>query len=508
MNKQSFKQVIILITITVTLILGTQIYRTVSNYQVNKQRFINDIQLSLDLAIEKYYADKAREDIFVMSMSNTDTLSVSAFSKYAFHSHEKQLDSVLRFTNKIRTEQVNSHSFAYAWSNSGNDADSSISYSSERINAKLDSLISPRNIQHLKVFSGQHDDSSSSHKVGFKSLTQKIMISISEDLIELGRLNELVREELDRKSIFLAFQLEHTGPAGTTTIGKKNDAWELSTTSKTTYLPQEETLTMYFENASMIILQRGIFDLIVSLAIVLAVLGALLYLYRIISEQKQLAMIKDDLISNITHEFKTPISTISTAIEALSSFNEANDTEKIKRYLGLSQDQLKKLNLMVEKLLETATIDSGMIQINVEETDLNALTKRAFENYSMLASNKRLSLNVPDSPIWHSVDPFHIENVLSNLIDNAIKYGGDQIDVGLQMTNGKPTWTVKDNGGNIDKVHKDRIFEKLYRIPKGNQHDVKGFGIGLYYTKAVVEKHGGSINLQTARELTKFTVKL
>ena len=112
---------------------------------------------------------------------------------------------------------------------------------------------------------------------------------------------------------------------------------------------------MYFDNASLIILKRGMVDLLISLLISVSVVGSLLYLYRIINQQKQLAEIKNDLISNITHEFKTPIATVTSALEGIANFNQQNDPEKTAKYLDMSNDQLKKLNLMVEKLLSCLT---------------------------------------------------------------------------------------------------------------------------------------------------------
>ncbi|MEQ8238732.1 MAG: HAMP domain-containing sensor histidine kinase [Cyclobacteriaceae bacterium] len=495
-------------SVTVFVILGSQIYRTVGNYQTNKQRYINDVQVALDLAVEKYYADKARDDIFVMMMSGNDTVSVSPFNRHQFFKEDNKLDSILKLAADTNTEKTNSQAFAFAWSNDTNQTSPPQTLKSKAINKKLDTLLNANRLSKIRVFNDAEDTSAEEPKKGFKSLTKKVMISISEDLIELGQLDKIVEEELKRKGIPIGYQLAHSGPDGNTTMGKRETNYTLSTTSKTTYLPRDETLHMHFENASMLILKKGLIDLVISLAIVLAVVIALWYLYGIIKEQKELALIKDDLISNITHEFKTPIATISTAIEAIANFNEANDQEKTKRYLGLSQDQLAKLNLMVEKLLETATIDSGMIKVNLEETDLVKLTQKVVDNYKIIAAKKSIALSIPAEEVWHSVDPFHIESALSNLIDNAIKYGGDQISVSLDAPNQRPVWKVADNGGFIRKEHKERIFEKLYRIPQGNQHDVKGFGIGLYYTKAVVEKHGGAVLLETQRNLTIFTIQL
>jgi len=234
----------------------------------------------------------------------------------------------------------------------------------------------------------------------------------------------------------------------------------------------------------------------------------LLYLYKIITEQKQLAEIKNDLISNITHEFKTPIATISTAMEGILNFNQANDPEKTVKYLDISKGQLKKLNGMVEKLLETASLDSNEIDISEDEVEVVTFTKQIFDKFHLIKGDKTLSFETAMSEEWVKMDEFHMENSLGNLVDNAIKYGGDDLKVRLSANHESIFWEVIDNGGKINKLDRVRIFDKFYRVPTGNVHDVKGFGIGLYYTKTLVEKHDGSVDLKVTPNSTNFSIQL
>ena len=233
-----------------------------------------------------------------------------------------------------------------------------------------------------------------------------------------------------------------------------------------------------------------------------------MYLYGIITEQKQLAEIKNDLISNITHEFKTPIATISTAMEGISNFNQANDLEKTAKYVGISQDQLKKLNGMVEKLLETASLDSNELEIALDEVEVVGFTRQIFEKFHVIKGGKQLSYQTDLTERWLKIDAFHMENAIGNLIDNAIKYGGDEVLIKLISQGNQVKWQVQDNGGKINKLEQQRIFDKFYRIPTGNVHNVKGFGIGLYYTKTLVEKHGGKIDLDVSSNSTLFTIEI
>jgi two-component system phosphate regulon sensor histidine kinase PhoR len=233
----------------------------------------------------------------------------------------------------------------------------------------------------------------------------------------------------------------------------------------------------------------------------------LIYLLKIIQKQKELAEIKNDLISNITHEFKTPLATISVALEGIQRFNTNNDTEKSKKYTEMSKTEVDKLTFMVEKLLETATLDSDNLQLNLEETDLVSLIEKASTINSELTNGKEITFTSNEEEYLVNVDRFHFENALNNIIDNAIKYGGNKIEVRLEASNSEVNINIKDNGKELTKQQASKIFEKFYRVPKGNTHDVKGFGIGLYYSKNIIEKHGGSIDVSVG-DGTEFSINI
>ena len=239
----------------------------------------------------------------------------------------------------------------------------------------------------------------------------------------------------------------------------------------------------------------------------LSVIFCLIYLLKIISTQKELAEIKNDLINNITHKFKTPIATISAAIEAIESFNATDNKEKTKQYAAISAFQLKKLHQMVEKLLETATLDSESLMLQKEPINIVDLIAKIVKKYKLLTQkNINFTTNVDSRMI--EIDVFHFENAISNLVDNAIKYGGDIIEINLNSVLNITEISVADNGKGIDKSHQERIFDKFFRVPKGNTHDIKGFGIGLYYTKKIMEKHDGSVNIISNFENTIFKLQI
>ena len=174
----------------------------------------------------------------------------------------------------------------------------------------------------------------------------------------------------------------------------------------------------------------------------------------------------------------------------------------------MSTQQLAKLNLMVEKLLETATLDSENLDLKRENVDAAVLIETMAERYQLHHQEKDINVQFKSDSAIINVDLFHFENALNNILDNAIKYGGDSIWIDLSRTNEETLISISDNGQGIPKANHEKIFEKFYRVPKGNTHDVKGFGIGLYYTKTIVEKHGGSIDLKSDNHLTTFKISI
>jgi two-component system phosphate regulon sensor histidine kinase PhoR len=161
---------------------------------------------------------------------------------------------------------------------------------------------------------------------------------------------------------------------------------------------------------------------------------------------------------------------------------------------------------MVEKLLETATLDSENLELNKDRYNISEVLTAVIEKHHM--QNDKSVTRLIDDNVFASVDIFHFENAINNIVDNAFKYGGNTIEVVLKSKSSQIEIEVSDDGTSLSKANKERIFEKFYRVPKGNTHDVKGFGIGLYYTKKIIEKHDGSITIELNKDKTTFKIVL
>lgn len=495
-QQRSSSWILYAIIATIAITIAVQIYWNYKNYTVNKQQFMNQVQISLDNAVEAYYADFAKQEkMMFVTMDASNLSNVPTFEQLK----NMDIDSILRIFSHERYKHLD---------NIVIDARvEGLEYPKESIDSLLKSTQSTMRAQFAKFKNEtkQYNDS-----IRLFNEISSLYISISEDSLNFKKLRTFLDTELDRKKIEIPYRLQLSvnkkviGEIGDDTLPEET----LQTYSKSAYQKPGEKLGLRFANISKAVWKKSMFGILLSTLLSLAIISSLLYLLRIIRRQKQLAEIKNDLISNITHEFKTPITTISTALEAIQHFEAIKDPEKTQKYLSISDKQLKKLHVMVEKLLETATLDSEKLLLKKESVDVIDFVQKVTEKQRTLSSEKTLSFRSNVESLLTDIDPFHFENAITNLIDNALKYGGDTVEVNVTKVLETIEITVSDNGNAIDKSQREKIFDKFYRIPKGNTHDVKGFGIGLYYTKKIIEKHNGTIQLVPNANHTIFKITL
>lgn len=509
MNDKRYRYILYVITVVIIATIGIQVYWNYKNYLSNKQQLINDVQVSLDKAVDDYYANLAEETTMALSFDETSTSNIfdegSAFNKIL--TNIDQENGKIKPIDSINVSEIKGLSVLR-----GFKADSMMAAKKET-NKALSADSFKLKMKELKQ---NHPDA----KIGnLKMLTTQVMISISNDTLNLKVVDTLLKKELNRKKISIDYNLNYLKPKKNKPFGKEiiiveadstnfNDDLFLTVFSESAFLPKDGDLKIDFVNENKVIFERMLGGIGISSLLILSVIACLFYLLKIINQQKQLAEVKNDLISNITHEFKTPIATIGAALEGINSFNVIDDKEKTKKYIDMSSGQLSKLNLMVEKLLETATLDSESLNLNKEPIDIISLLNSLCGRFQSQHTTKNFTTNFKAESLIANVDVFHFENALNNILDNAVKYGGDAIKVEITPKGNNFNIDISDNGTSLNKANKERIFEKFYRVPKGNQHDVKGFGIGLFYTKSIIEKHDGTIKLDTANKRTTFKIEL
>lgn len=221
----------------------------------------------------------------------------------------------------------------------------------------------------------------------------------------------------------------------------------------------------------------------------------------IIIRQKRLSEVKNDFINNMTHELKTPISTISLSSELLLRLELPQDEEKMRKYASIIYKENKRLEKQVERVLNIAKLDKDKVILNKEQIDLIAILEEVKENFNFnqAQGGGQIQLNYPSDQALICADPVHLTNVLFNLVDNAVKYCklSPSIQMTVQAEKEGYRIEIQDNGIGIRKEDQKLIFDKFYRVPTGNIHDVKGFGLGLYYVKLIVEAHQGKIDVRS-----------
>ncbi len=236
------------------------------------------------------------------------------------------------------------------------------------------------------------------------------------------------------------------------------------------------------------------------------------YTLMAILKQKRLSEIRDDFINNMTHEFKTPISTISVSSEVLQQDGISQNPERLKKYASIIEFEAKRLKTQVENVLNTSIIDSKL-NLSKERLSVNELLQQVCDNFQHVASKSngtiKTDLIAKEDTVY--ADPIHLSNVFFNLFDNALKYNDKKPIIEIKTTNtkGRIRISVSDNGKGMTKKEIKFIFDKFYRVPSGDRHDVKGFGIGLYYVKSIIKAHKGKIEVYSdPGNGTTFTISI
>ena len=237
-----------------------------------------------------------------------------------------------------------------------------------------------------------------------------------------------------------------------------------------------------------------------------------LLLYRNLQRQRKLTQIKNEFISNITHELKTPIATVGVAIEALRNFNAINDPQRTKEYLDISQNELQRLSLLVDKVLKLSMFEKKEIELKYELLDLKGVVDEVVSSMRLQIEKHHATVSINTEGDTHlQGDRLHLLSVVFNLLDNALKYGSGNIAIkfDLKEKGNEVELSVADNGIGISQEYKDKVFEKFFRVPLGNTHNTKGYGLGLSYVSHVIQRHKGKIEVESQPGLgSKFIITL
>ena len=260
-------------------------------------------------------------------------------------------------------------------------------------------------------------------------------------------------------------------------------------------------LITYFPMKRIFVLSELIIWLVLSGFFLLIVVASFIFIVSAIFRQKKISEMKNDFINNMTHEFKTPISTVLMATEVLLKSGEKSSFDRIKKYSQIIYDENQRLRKQVERVLQMAILDRGKNKLILEKVDIHELLRETVNSLCLDHCEFPVEIiyNFNSKIDEICIDVLHISNVINNLVDNANKYSKDKktITISTKDDNKGIYIVVEDNGIGMTKDVLKYIFDKFYRVPTGNIHDVKGFGIGLHYVKSIVEAHGGKIRVHS-----------
>lgn len=566
MSKTQMKLIILLMSFASLGLVGFQYYWVSNALSINEQRFEQNVYQSLSSAIGQLEKEETK-DLFLSILNTDTTLQKSLFQKIepiAVQVRQRPvntrrrasvMDTMMkqpmpqlsqRFRRLVEARGVDPDAFL--------DLDNFFTYLTADIAGKIftpdemEILLQERQrqLQFLDQTEAYFRNRQKSpepeyveeyniprdafEKIRYTNLKIEAMNQVMEELLE-GQKDILSRVDTSHVKTLVKNHLRERGISQHFDLAILNDKDELIPISATSdhnqlrskgvqarlfpsdILGKENHLLINFPAKRAYILQQIWLPVLSSLIFIGIVIFCFIYAIKVIIRQKNLSDIKNDFINNMTHEFKTPIATVSLAIEALQDPDLMSQDSFRKRYLGIIKDENKRLGTQVEKVLQAATLDKKEFKLKMEQLDLEEVLKSAKEHIELQVESKEGKINfeskLKDPNL--EADAFHLTHIVNNLLDNSVKYTKDKPNISLKAwdQNGSVFVSVEDNGIGMTKDTVKKIFDKFYRVPTGNVHDVKGFGLGLAYVKTMVEAHSGEITVSS--ELGKgsiFTIKL
>ena len=392
----------------------------------------------------------------------------------------------------------------------------------------LPPLVSLRDIDSIRIFSRPQNLMGRTSQLGHTISNRTIMVEkimdemlnynrCIEERINVALLDSLINKEMKSAGINIDYEFAVRNQDGRFVLTSNNfheqpDMFMRKLFPKDAFM-FPNYLALYFPEQKSYIMQSVGFMVGSSAFLTLIILATFAFTIYIIIMQKKLSEIKTDFVNNMTHELKTPISTISLASQMLQDKSIPHQNKNFENISNVIYDESKRLGFQVEKVLQMAIFEKGRLKIKPQEVDIHDLISNVVNSFIIQVKNQNgeiiQKLEAKDPII--KADEVHFTNIIFNLLDNAVKYsnGNTHITVGTRNSNNQFYIYVEDKGIGIKKENQKRIFEQFYRVPTGNIHNVKGFGLGLSYVKKIVDEHQGHINIQSEpKKGTRFEIAL
>ncbi|MDN5213416.1 HAMP domain-containing sensor histidine kinase [Fulvivirgaceae bacterium BMA12] len=502
MTKGKIRFIVLLVSVALISLIGFQAYWIVNSYRVNELRLAEDINRSVKRVVGTTTEIKYK--------SITISVKTSALMK-----------TLNELEQKLRNTDSNVQIFF------DNDHDNDALYQEYERRIATDSVF-------IRVFSDSpwNDNKEFENTIAIDYLVEQLDTITHKSLMlemlknkEANRISQLVLNQIDKELIDSLLQVEFKALNLTDRYvygifkqreerfikisdNEVSNDLLLSDHAYSARIPMPESargnyfLKLYVFEQNQAILERMVPLMLVSLLLIMIVASGYYLTITTILKQKRLSEIKSDFINNMTHEFKTPVANISLSIESLLNFNVLENRKKAEKYLNIAKKENIRLAGMVENVLKTALHDNKEIKLKREEVNMHQIIDKVISSFIIQIENQKGTITADLRAVKNQIigDYEHLCNVIFNLIDNGIKYSfgrKPEILVSTFSENGKLNITVRDHGIGISKKHVARIFDKFFRVPTGNIHYAKGFGLGLSYVQQVVHQHGGQVTVES-----------
>ncbi|WP_109832811.1 sensor histidine kinase [Reichenbachiella versicolor] len=516
MNKYSIRLLIFFVGVSLVGLVSFQIHWVGNIIQANNDAFKGDVQEALNAVTAKLEKQEALEvtidnfhtEFIYKSLSSSDSNKIELVES-TFKKKVIEIKDYLQYADSTPDWL----SFYFNSEEEGNLKDVSIRIRDDikpSTSTKLEIEQKDTIITNRKVYQKKLDQIAK--KSEYVQLAMHRLFSKErtlEERVKFDELDSLIRSHLEDRGIDIDYQFVVFDPVSKEIIYQERvkSVEEVLSSEMKAYLFPNDVLgeagyvSIYFPDQISFIVGKIWWTLSSSVLFIAIILACFWYAIHTIFKQKKLSEIKNDFINNMTHEFKTPISTVSLACEALQDKDIQGSAALTFKYLKIIDDENNRLGKQVEKVLQMAVIDKNDFELKLESVDVHEVITNVLESISIQITSKSGIVSTKFNAVKKVVraDLMHLTNMIYNLVDNANKYSTyePKIEVETYDRSEHLYISVKDQGIGMSKEHLARVFEKFYRVPTGNRHDVKGFGLGLAYVKSMVEAHGGHIEAKS-----------
>ncbi len=481
----------LLMVVAILGITGFQLYWLRQNYEREKNTLSLKTEMAFQETIMQLQVSKLKLDGAVWN--STD--SGSGKMKILMHNdnrknmpvHFKQKEEIVSTINIIRNKLKDSLKVNPA----GTKGMVTISMNQASVNMTGDSIRFDRHIQT----SPGNGDRIFSLLYGVDSL---------QDTLRLSEIDSAYTKALKKEKLNVPFSITQADSLDVSEAPVFNEV--------TVGLAKPITYKLRLGNTFPFLLKQITQPILFSVLLLGITILSFVLLYRNLLKQQRLGALKNEFISNITHELKTPIATVGVAIEALRNFNAIHDPARTKEYLDISANELQRLNLLVDKVLKLSMFEKKEVELKVEPVNLREVAEEVVGSLKLQLEKNNAHVTITsEGDMTVPADRLHLLSVIFNLVDNAVKYSKQVASIKIELQEEEKTVVVKvsDNGIGIPAEYKDKVFDKFFRIPHGDTHNAKGYGLGLSYVAQVVQKHNGTIEVESQPGIgTAFIIKL